>query len=47
MAKKQGGMLATVVGVGAGLHAIHEAVDGYQWLARFCWCRLRRGGSLS
>jgi hypothetical protein len=43
---KQGdprGWLATVLVVGALLHRAHDAIDGYEWLADVCWCRLGRG----
>jgi hypothetical protein len=37
-----GGALAVVIAVGGGLHKLHDAVDGYEWLASLCpYCRLR------
>jgi hypothetical protein len=45
MAKKNGsggGWIATLVGAGVALHTLHEAVDGFEWAASLCPCRLRR-----
>lgn len=38
-------LVSTVIGVGAFLHMLHEAADGYKWAAEIAgscpWCRLR------
>jgi hypothetical protein len=33
------GLVAGAVTLGVGLHTLHEAVDGYEWAARYCLCR--------
>lgn len=48
MAKSSGGanVIAGLIGLGVLLHRLHEAVDGYEWLAEMCvWCRLREHGA--
>jgi hypothetical protein len=40
--KAPSGWMAAVIGGGIVLHQIHQAIEGYEWLAQFCWCRFRR-----
>jgi hypothetical protein len=40
------GVIVGLLGFGVLLHQVHEAVDGYEWLAELCvWCRMREQGS--
>ncbi|MDQ1712243.1 MAG: hypothetical protein QOE45_1693 [Frankiaceae bacterium] len=36
-----GGYLAALIGFGLALHQVHDAVNGFAWLADACWCRFR------
>jgi len=37
------GWLSGLIGIGLTLHTLHTALDGFEWAAQLCPCRLGQG----